>query len=77
MKAFVRLVVAVTLTVPLVAQTVLKTKTKQKAPAATAEDIKALLLNARNGPTSLASGVKPGQTEPWLNRLQFDLIDTF
>jgi hypothetical protein len=35
------------------------------------------LLNAGNGPTGLASGVKPGQTEPWLNRLQFDLIYTF
>jgi hypothetical protein len=42
MKAFVHLVVAVTLTVPLVAQTVPKTKTKQKATAATAEDIRAL-----------------------------------
>jgi Putative porin len=30
------------------------------------------LLNA-----SLATGVKPGQVEPWLNRLQFDLIYTF
>jgi hypothetical protein len=35
------------------------------------------LLNAGNGPTSLASGVKPGQIEPWLNRLQLDLIYTF
>jgi hypothetical protein len=35
------------------------------------------LLNAGNGPTGLATGVKPGQTEPWLNRLQFDLIYTF
>ena len=35
------------------------------------------LLNAGNGPTGLASGVKPGQTEPGLNRLQFDLIYTF
>jgi hypothetical protein len=25
----------------------------------------------------LANGVKPGQTEPWLNRFQFDLIYTF
>ena len=30
------------------------------------------LLNA-----ALATGVKPGQVEPWLNRLQFDLIYTF
>jgi Putative porin len=30
------------------------------------------LLNA-----TLATGVKPGQVEPWLNRLQFDLIYTF
>jgi hypothetical protein len=30
------------------------------------------LLNA-----ALATGVKPGQIEPWLNRLQFDLIYTF
>jgi Putative porin len=35
------------------------------------------LVNAGNGPTSLASAVKPGQTEPWLNRIQFDLIYTF
>jgi hypothetical protein len=35
------------------------------------------LLNAGNGPTSLASSVKPGQTEPYLNRLQFDLIYSF
>ncbi|HMK22566.1 MAG TPA: putative porin, partial [Terriglobales bacterium] len=35
------------------------------------------LLNAGNGPTGLASSVKPGQTEPYLNRLQFDLIYTF
>ena len=26
---------------------------------------------------ALATGVKPGQVEPWLNRLQFDLIYTF
>jgi hypothetical protein len=25
----------------------------------------------------LAAGVKAGQVEPWLNRLQFDLIYTF
>ena len=30
------------------------------------------LLNA-----ALATGVKPGQVEPWLNRLQFDLVYTF
>jgi len=27
--------------------------------------------------SALAAGVKAGQTEPWLNRLQFDLIYTF
>jgi hypothetical protein len=31
--------------------------------------------NLLNAP--LAAGVKPGQVEPWLNRLQFDLIYTF
>jgi hypothetical protein len=30
------------------------------------------LLNA-----TLPAGIKPGQVEPWLNRLQFDLIYTF
>ena len=31
--------------------------------------------NLLNAP--IAAGVKPGQVEPWLNRLQFDLIYTF
>ena len=36
---------------------------------------RALNSNLLNAP--LAAGVKAGQTEPWLNRLQFDLIYTF
>jgi putative porin len=36
---------------------------------------RALNSNLLNAP--LAAGVKPGQIEPWLNRLQFDLIYTF
>jgi Putative porin len=36
---------------------------------------RALNSNLLNAP--IAAGVKPGQVEPWLNRLQFDLIYTF
>jgi hypothetical protein len=36
---------------------------------------RALNSNLLNAP--VAAGVKPGQVEPWLNRLQFDLIYTF
>jgi len=34
-------------------------------------------LNSNLLNSALAAGVKPGQVEPWLNRLQFDLIYSF